>query len=74
MGRTLRTALPTVKILNKLNIKFCSDYFCYALQFSILQRIGQRDSDVYLPSTLVRADIVSLTRPKPAEFMMDTRK
>ena len=36
--------------------------------------IKRWNSDVYLLSTLVRADIVSLTGPKPAEFMTDTRK
>ena len=49
-----------LKVLNKLDI--------------VVIIKGQRDGDVYLPSTLVRADIVSLTGPKPAEFMMDTRK
>ena len=38
-----------------------------------LDTVVVRD-DVCLPLTLVRANIVSLTGPKPAKFMTDTRK
>ena len=46
------------------------------MQLQVLNKLDTvvvRD-DVCLPLTLVRADIVSLTGPKPAEFMTYTRK
>lgn len=62
-------------------MNFYTKYWTFFMQLKVLNKLdivviikGQRDGDVYLPSTLVRADIVSLTGPKPAEFMMDTRK